>query len=51
MTITPAPGNHGPVRGTLFVDVFNNILDLGGEVVGIPYEYSVGSPRSGTTGG
>jgi hypothetical protein len=51
VTITPAPGNHGPVRGTLFVDVFNNILDLGGEVVGIPYEYSVGSPRSGTTGG
>jgi hypothetical protein len=41
VTITPAPGHRRLVRGTLFVDVFNNVLALGGEVVGIPYEYSV----------
>ena len=30
------------MHGTLFVDVFTNALDIGGEIVALPYEYTVG---------
>ena len=33
--------NGRTVRGTLYVDVFSNTLDLGGELVALPYEYTV----------
>lgn len=42
LTITPSGRKGRTVRGTLFVDVFSNALDLGGELVALPYEYTVG---------
>ena len=41
-TITPAGRKGRTVRGTLFVDEFTNALDIGGEIVALPYEYTVG---------
>jgi hypothetical protein len=42
LTITPAGRKGRTVRGTLFVDEFTNALDIGGELVAVPYEYTVG---------
>ena len=42
LTITPSGRKGRIVRGTLFVDVFSNALDLGGELVALPYAYTVG---------
>ncbi len=42
LTITPSGRAGKVVRGTLFVDVFSLRLFIGGEVVAIPYKYTVG---------
>jgi Subtilase family/Peptidase inhibitor I9 len=42
LTITPSGRKGRTVRGTLFVDEFNNALTIGGELVALPYEYTVG---------
>jgi Subtilase family/Peptidase inhibitor I9 len=43
LTITPSGSKGRTVRGTLFVDEFNNgIVPIGGELVALPYEYTVG---------
>ncbi len=41
LTITPSGRSGKVVRGTLYVDVFSLALDIGGEVVAVPYEYSI----------
>jgi hypothetical protein len=41
LTITPSGRTGRTVRGTLFVDVFSNRLTIGGEVLAIPYEYTI----------
>ena len=40
--ITPSAQKGRTVRGTLYVDEFNGALDVGGELVALPYEYTVG---------
>ena len=42
LTITPTGHRGRIVRGTLFVDVYDNVFGVSGEVVGLPYEYRVG---------
>lgn len=42
LTITPSGRKGRTVRGTLFVDVFSQAVDIGGELVALPYEYTVG---------
>lgn len=42
LMITPPAKKGETVRGTLYVDEFNGVLDVGGELVAIPYEYTVG---------
>jgi hypothetical protein len=42
LKITPSAKKGKTVRGTLYVDEFNSVLDVGGELVAIPYEYTVG---------
>ena len=39
--IDPSGWTGRTVRGTLYVDVFSSTLDLGGELVALPYEYTV----------
>jgi hypothetical protein len=39
---SPSGSKGQVVRGTLFIDVFSNALDNGGELVALPYAYSVG---------
>jgi hypothetical protein len=41
ITLTPSGRTGRTVRGTLYVDVFSSTLDLGGELVALPYEYTV----------
>ncbi len=41
LTLTPSGRKGRTVRGTLYVDVFSNTLSLGGELVALPYEYTV----------
>jgi hypothetical protein len=41
LTLTPSGRKGRTVRGTLYVDVFSNTLALGGELVALPYEYTV----------
>jgi Subtilase family len=41
MTITPSAKKGKRVRGTLFVDVFDNRFDVSGEIAALPYEYTV----------
>jgi Subtilase family len=41
LTITPSGRSGKVVRGTLYVDVFGLQLDIGGEVVAVPYEYTI----------
>jgi Subtilase family/Peptidase inhibitor I9 len=42
VTITPNPAQVGTtVRGTLYIDTFNGVVNTGDEVVAIPYSYSV----------
>jgi hypothetical protein len=42
LTITPGGKKGRVVNGTLFVDVFSGRLAIGGEVVAIPYSYTIG---------
>jgi hypothetical protein len=42
LTITPSGRRGKRVRGTLFVDVFDSRLDITGEVLALPYEYTIG---------
>jgi hypothetical protein len=42
LTITPSGRKGRVVNGTLFVDVFSERLFIGGEVVAIPYQYTIG---------
>jgi hypothetical protein len=42
LTITPSAKKGKVVNGTLYVDVFSGRLGIGGEVVAIPYTYTVG---------
>ncbi len=41
LTITPSGRSGKVVRGTLYVDVFSLAEDIGGEVLAVPYEYSI----------
>ena len=41
LTITPSGRSGKVVRGTLYVDVFSLAADIGGEVLAVPYEYSI----------
>jgi hypothetical protein len=41
LTITPSGKAGRTVAGTLFVDVFANRLTIGGEVLAIPFEYTI----------
>ncbi len=41
LTITPSGRSGRVVRGMLYVDVFGLQLDIGGEVLAVPYEYSI----------
>ena len=41
LTITPSGRSGKVVSGTLYVDVFSLAADIGGEVVAVPYEYSI----------
>jgi hypothetical protein len=54
-TITPPAGARGVQRGTLYVDVFDNVFGVAGEVLALPYEYRVAQPPhhhgSGSGGG
>ncbi len=43
LAITPDGKKGTTVKGTLYVDVFDNRLDLTGEVVAVPYEYTIGA--------
>ena len=42
LTITPSKKTGKVVNGTLYVDVFSGRLGIGGEVVAIPYQYTIG---------
>jgi hypothetical protein len=44
LTITPSGKKGRVVNGTLFVDVLYNgpLTAIGGEVVAIPYQYTIG---------
>ena len=42
LTITPSGKTGKVVNGTLYVDVFSGRLGIGGEVVAIPYQYTIG---------
>jgi hypothetical protein len=42
LRITPSGKKGRVVNGTLFVDVFSGRLAIGGEVVAIPYSYTIG---------
>ena len=42
LTITPSGKKGKVVNGTLYVDVFSGRLFIGGEVVAIPYQYTIG---------
>jgi hypothetical protein len=42
LTITPSGKKGKVVNGTLFVDVFSGRVGIGGEVVAIPYQYTIG---------
>jgi hypothetical protein len=42
LTITPSGKKGKVVNGTLFVDQFSGRLGIGGEVVAIPYSYTIG---------
>jgi hypothetical protein len=42
LTITPSKKKGKVVNGTLYVDVFSGRLGIGGEVVAIPYQYTIG---------
>jgi hypothetical protein len=42
LTITPSKQKGKVVNGTLYVDVFSGRLGIGGEVVAIPYQYTIG---------
>ncbi|MGZ4259995.1 MAG: hypothetical protein ACXVR0_06705 [Solirubrobacteraceae bacterium] len=41
VTITPSGKSGKTVSGTLYVDVWSGELGVGGEVVALPYEYTI----------
>ena len=42
VTVDPVAAAGTVVRGTLYVDTWNNLAGQGSEVTGIPYGYTVG---------
>lgn len=51
LTITPSGDRHREVRGTLYVDVFDTVFGVAGEVVALPYQYRIGGGGGSGEGG